>query len=121
MEKEDFKAMVVEYSRAHEQLTAASAAAKELRKRTLAMQESILGHMQAHAIDECAWAGGRLVRKRTKKTEGLKKEHIEGELKKLVGDGPAAGEAVTNMYNRRATDFKETLSLLKTAADNSTA
>lgn len=113
MQSEDFKTLVTDFSAAHEQQAAATATLKELRKRTREMQGNILEYMRAHDIDECEWTGGRLVRKRTKKTEGLKKEHIEGELRKLVADGAGVEQAVTAMYNRRLTDVHETLAIVK--------
>lgn len=111
---DDFRALVVEFGAAHAKQAELSAALKEVRTKARAMQESILGYMQEHDIDECEWAGGRLVRKRTKRTEGLKKEHIQGELRKLCADDAAAIEsAVAAMYNRRLTELHETLAVVK--------
>lgn len=107
-----FHELVAEFSRAHEAQSAAAATLKEMRKRTREMQEGILRHMQDHGIDQCEWAGGRLVRKQTRKTEGLKKEHIEGELRRRL-DESAVEEAVAGMYNRRMTDVQETLAVVK--------
>lgn len=112
MESEQFRALVAEFSRAHAAQSAAAATLREMRKRTREMQGAILQHMQDHGIDECAWTGGRLVRKTARKTEGLKKEHIEGELRKRM-DERAVEEAVTSMYNRRMTDVQETLAVVK--------
>lgn len=113
MTPDEFKDLVHDFSAAREQLAAGAAALKELRGRTREMQGAILEHMQANGIDECEWAGGRLVRKTQKKTEGLKKEHIQGELRKLVADDAAIADAVHSMYNRRLTDVQETLAVVK--------
>lgn len=113
MQPDEFKTLVHDYSAALEQQLAAAAELKTLRARVRDMQGAILQHMQDNSIDECEWTGGRLVRKKQKKTEGLKKEHIQGELRKLVADDAAVAEAVDSMYNRRLTDVQETLAVLK--------
>lgn len=113
MDSDAFKSLVVDFSAAHAALKQHAAALREQRKRIKEMQAAILQHMQSNGIDECAWEGGRLVRKRAKKTEGLKKEHIEGELKKLQMSEDQVSEAVSNMYNRRLTDVHETLAVVE--------
>ena len=106
-----FDAMVLEYSEAQASLTT-------LRKRAAELRTEVLSYMRSHDIDECGMPGGaRLVRKRTKKTEGLKKEHIAGELRKLVGSEAATDEVVSNMYARRATGESETLALVRGTTD----
>lgn len=110
---DDFRAMVVEFGAAHDRQAELAAALKEGRARTRELQEAILGYMQAHDIDECEWSGGRLLRKRTKRTEGLKKEHIQGELRKLVGDDASVESAMAAMYNRRLTEMQETLAVVR--------
>lgn len=99
--------LVLEYAQAHHTI-------KTLRKRQKELQALLLEYMNEHNIDECAWEGGKLVRKVQKKTEGLKKEHIQKELQHVLGDAHAE-QALANMNSRRATDLKETLSLQKTA------
>lgn len=111
---DQFRDLVRDFSAAYEQQTATAMVLKEVRARTKGMQRQILEYMRAHDIDECEWQGGRLVRKQAKKTEGLKKEHIQGELLRLVGgDDSAVNEAVAGMYNRRLTDVHEKLSVVK--------
>ena len=113
---EAFREAVVRYTKAHEALRAASAKARDLRKDVRTLEAGLLGYMQNQNIDECAMDNGsRLVRKTTKKTEGLKKEHITGELRRVMADDGAVTDAVANMYNRRLTDVQETLALLKDA------
>lgn len=114
MQADNFKALVRDFSDAHRQQSALTGSLKELRKRTREMQAAILSYMQANDVDELAMADARLVRKRTKKTEPLKKEHIQGELKKLVGE-TAADDALASMNNRRLTEMQETLAVVKAA------
>ena len=102
-----FDQMVIEYSAAHTSLTA-------LRKRATELRTEVLAYMRDNDIDECGMpCGARLVRKRTKKTEGLKKEHIAGEIRKLVGSDAATDETVNNIYARRVTGESETLALVR--------
>lgn len=112
MQTDEFKQLVHDFSEAHRQLTAGNASLKDLRTRTKEMQAAILAHMQEHGVDELALTDARLVRKRAKKTEPLKKEHIHGELKKLVGD-ISADDAIASMNNRRLTEMQETLAVVK--------
>lgn len=115
MDAAQFKALVSDYAALHRRLAEAGTLTRELRTRSKEMQANILEYMQEHDIDECALPNSRLVRKRTKRTEGLKKEHIEGELKQILGESGGEGveRAVANMYNRRLTDIQETLAVLK--------
>lgn len=110
---DDFRALVVEFGAAHARQAELSAALKEVRTKARAMQEAILGYMQEHDIDECEWVGGRLVRKRAKRTEGLKKEHIQGELRRLCAGDEDVESAVAAMYNRRLTEMHETLAVVR--------
>jgi len=105
-----FKDIVMEYSDVlNEQ--------KRMRKRASELKAEVLGYMREHIIDEVSLRdGSKLVRKRTKKTEGLKKEHIAGELRKIVGSDVAADEAVENMLARRAIGESETLALVKASS-----
>lgn len=112
MADDNFRALVSEFSAALAQAREAAASLREMRKRTKEMQAAILEYMQAHGIDECALPDARLVRKSAKKTEGLKKEHIEGELKRVL-DATVVEEAVAGMYNRRMTEAFETLAVVR--------
>lgn len=114
-----FRQLVSEFAEAHARTAAAAKALRDQRKRTKEMQAAILAYMQAHGIDECALGDSRLVRKHTKKTEGLKREHIEGELRRVLQPS-ALDEAVANMYNRRLTDVQETLAVVAASPKEST-
>lgn len=117
MQPDEFQSLVAEYSAALEEQLAAAAELKTLRGRVRDMQGTILQHMQDNGIEECESASGKLVRKKQKKTEGLKKEHIQGELRRLVADDAAVAEAVDSMYNRRLTDVQETLAVRKASGE----
>lgn len=111
MGPEEFQALVVDYSTARARLAEVNATAKDLRRTVKESEAAILAYMQDNNQAECDFDGGRLVRKQAKKTEGLKKEHIEGELRKVLPEG--VEQALTNMYNRRLTDVTETLAVVK--------
>lgn len=102
-----FKQVVLEFSETQ-------ASMGVMRKRASELKGEVLAYMRTHNIDECDLRdGSKLVRKKTKKTEALKKEHIAGELRKHLGSDAAADEAVHNMMARRATGEGETLTLVK--------
>lgn len=90
--------------------------AKALRTRLAELKGRLLDFMKSHDIDECQLPDStKLVRKRSKKTEPLKKDHISSEIRKLVPTAAAADEVLNNMLSRRATEDTETLSLVKRA------
>jgi hypothetical protein len=102
-----FRDTVREYS-------VALAGLKDLRKRCADLKAGILQYMRDQGHEECLLPdGSRLVRKTARKTEALKKEHIAGEVRKLVADAAAAEQVVGNMYARRVSDEAEVLSLVK--------
>jgi hypothetical protein len=104
------------------EFAAAQGALVILRKRVTELRTEVLEKMREGGVDECGLPDGTvLVRKRTKTTEGLKKEHIAGELLKIVGSEAAADEMVANMYNRRVTGESEKLALLRPAPEESRA
>lgn len=103
-----FKAQVLEFSEA-------LAAQKDLRKRVADARGAILQYMREHSVDEVDLGEhGRLVRKRTTRTQSLKKEHIAAELRALV-DGNAVDDAVANIFGRRQAGEAETLALVPRA------
>jgi hypothetical protein len=110
MDPEQFQALVLEYGAVHSRAKALAATAKELRTRKKELEDAILEYMQDHDLAECAWDHGRLVRKQKEHKESLKKEHIVGELSKLVSV-EAIEDAIANMHNRRVTDVKDVLAV----------
>jgi hypothetical protein len=117
-----FQQLVSEYSALSAKLRELSAASKEVRVRLKDMQGPILQHMADHDIATVPLEDGTsIVRKQVRKTEGLKKEHIQGELRKVMGgEGGAVDETVANMFNRRATEVHETLAVVRRDADQGT-
>jgi hypothetical protein len=104
-----FKAQVLEF-------TEALAAQKGMRKRVADARAAILQYMREHNVDEVDLGDhGRLVRKRTTRTQALKKEHIEAELRHLVGSTAAVDDAVSNIFGRRKAGEAETLALVPKA------
>lgn len=86
--------------------------AKEQRKIQRDMKAALMAYMQVNCIEtydlgDCA----KLLRKQAKRTEGLKREHIEGELRARLPGG--VEDAVANMYNRRVTDVQDVLVVMQ--------
>lgn len=108
-----FKEAVKEYIAVHDQLNETSKQLKEVRKKKTELAEVILDFMRANDIDECALQDGKLVRKESKRVEGVKKEHILGELKKVV-DEARASELIENIFNNRVVTTKDSLTRSKT-------
>lgn len=87
---------------------AAVVRAKDHRKRLSDMKAALMAYMQRNNIEAYDLGdNAKLLRKQTKRTEGLKKEHIAGELRARLPEG--VDDAVTNIYNRRVTDERDTL------------
>lgn len=104
---EQFKAMVLEYSDCVKGM-------KQTRKRMAELKEDIMSYMKTHDHDVVDLPDGtKLVRKTAKTTEGLKKEHISSEVRKLVQSDAATDEVLNNMLGRREVGEKETLALVK--------
>jgi hypothetical protein len=111
--QEVFKEAVKEYIAVHDQLNETSKQLKDVRKKKTELAEVILEFMKANDIDECALQDGKLVRKESKRVEGVKKEHILGELRKVV-DESRAGELLDNIFNNRAVTTRDSLTRSKT-------
>lgn len=107
-----FREAVKEYIAVHDQLLEAGKQLKDVRKKKTELADVILEFMRNNDIDECALQDGKLVRKESKKMEGLKKEHILGELKKAVGESKA-DELLLNIFNKREVTMKDSLSRSK--------
>ena len=107
-----FREAVKEYIAVHDQLLEAGKQLKDVRKKKTELADVILEFMRNNDIDECALQDGKLVRKESKRMEGLKKEHILGELKKAVGESKA-DELLLNIFNKREVTMKDSLSRSK--------
>ena len=115
VDAEEFKNAVTAYVELHEEITRASKQMRELKQKKDAVGEIILNWMKNNSIDECEMPEGKLVRKTSKRTEGLKKEMVMEELKKLTGDEARASASLQNIFSMRSTVEKEILSCTKKA------
>lgn len=113
--QEIFREAVKEYIAVHDQLLEAGKQLKDVRKKKAELADVILEFMRNNDIDECALQDGKLVRKESKRMEGLKKEHILGELKKVL-DESKAEDMLLNIFNKREVTTKDSLSRSKKKA-----
>jgi len=110
--RDAFKNAVQEYIAVHDQLAEAAKQLKDVRAKKTELAELIIDFMKNNEIDECALQDGKLVRKESKRVEGLKKENVLEELKKAVGPSKA-DDILLNIFNKRAVTVKDTLSRTK--------
>lgn len=113
LEAEEFRSCVKAYVDLYDEITAAGKHLSELRKKKDAIGQMIVEFMKSKGIDECELQdnGGKLVRKESKRTETLKKEHILAEIMGLVGhDEARAASCLDNMLSKRAVETKDMLS-----------
>ena len=112
MDSDSFKSSVKQFIELHDKLKESSKALTDLRKRKEDLGQQILQCMRENNIDECALADGKLIRKQSKRTEPLKKEHIEGELKTVL-EPPQVNAAIEKMFGHRQTELKDVLQRTK--------
>ena len=105
----DFKDAVKAYVTLTDEIQKSSLKMRELRKQKYAVGETILEYMKRNAIDELQMQDGKLVRKKAKRIEALKKEHILEELKSVV-DQARAEAIVSNIFSHRNVTEKDMLS-----------
>lgn len=116
LDAEEFKNCVKTYVELHDEIAASSKHLSELRKKKDAIGQLIVGFMRHRGIDECELqdGGGKLVRKESKRTEILKKDHILQELLSLTGnDSTRAQSSLDNIYNKRTVEVKDMLTRTK--------
>jgi vacuolar-type H+-ATPase subunit D/Vma8 len=115
MDTGDFRAAVTTYVDLHDEIAAAAKQLATLRKKKDAIGDLIVEFMKRSNIDECELQqGGKLVRKESKRTEALKKEHIVAELMALLhNDSTRAQSSLENIYAKRGTETKDVLSRTK--------
>jgi hypothetical protein len=107
---DDFKAAVEAYINLHDEIARSSKQMRELKKQKDKVGEVILQWMKTQDVDACELSDGKLVRKVSKRTEGLKKEHVLSELVKLLhGDEAAATMSLNNIFSNRSIAEKEIL------------
>lgn len=108
--EEEFRDAVKLYIELHDEIQKATKDMKEVKKRKDGLGETILTCMRDMDIDVCQLAdGGKLVRKQSKRVEGLKKDHIIKELRTELGDEHRAELVLNNIFSQRAVDTKESL------------
>lgn len=116
IDAEEFKNCVKTYVDLHDEIASSAKHLSELRKKKEAIGQLIVEFMKQRGIDECELQdnGGKLVRKESKRTETLKKEHILEELMKLVAqDTSRAQSCLETIYSRRGVVTNETLTRTK--------
>jgi len=106
----DFKEAVQAYIELHDEIDRSSKKMRELKKQKVAIGETILAWMKAQNADECEFPDGKLIRKKSKRTEGMKKEYVLAELTKLTGNEAEATLALNNINSRRGVVETEILS-----------
>jgi hypothetical protein len=112
----EFKHTVQAYIDLHDALAANTQQTRELRLKVKAVSDLVLQFMKENGIDECELpTGGKLVRKTSKRTEGIKPEHIVNGLKSVlpVIDEDTLGKALDSIQGRREVSTVETLQRTK--------
>lgn len=106
-----FRDAVKAYIEIHDELARSAKQMRELRKQKDHIGDTVLDWMRKNGIDECELADGKLVRRISKRTEGLKKDFIVNELKSLYGgDEAKALASLQNIMSMRSVTEKDTLS-----------
>lgn len=116
IDAEEFRSCVKTYVELHDEIASATKHLSELRKKKDAIGQLIVGFMKHHAIDECELqdGNGKLVRRESKRTEVLKKEHILQELMALTNNDSGRAQAcLDNIYSKRGVELKDTLARTK--------
>lgn len=112
MSSSEFKSIANEYKLLAQQITAMNKEVKALKDKKDEIGETILAFMSSNDIDECELAGGgKITRKVSKRTEGLKPEFVLDELKTQLGDDAKAERSLQSINSKRATVEKEVISL----------
>ena len=116
IDSEEFKNCVKAYVELHDEIAASSKHMSELRKKKEAIGQLIVQFMKDRGIDECELqdGGGKLIRRESRRTETLKKEHILDEIMRLVNnDSGLANTSLDNIMGKRGVAVSETLTRTK--------
>lgn len=109
--KESFREAVRAYIEIHDELTKSGRQLRELRKQKELIGQTVLEWMKTNEIDECELPDGKLVKKTSKRTEGMKKEYVIKELTTLAnGDEARALASLQNIMSMRSVVEKDILS-----------
>lgn len=100
MDQDTFRNTVKMFVELHDELNASAKHMRELRRKREQLSEAILEFMQSHDVDECALQDGKLMRKQSKRTGPLNKEHILKQLN-LMFESEKAVKAVENIFSKR--------------------
>ena len=114
-----FKDAVKTFISLHDELMEQQKQFRDLRKKKGELAEGILSFMKSNGIDEFKVGDGKLMRKASKRTEGVKKDHILNTLKAALADDVRAEACLTEIYSHR--EVKETESLRRTRQGKTTA
>lgn len=107
--QEQFKTAVKDWIQIHDELQASAKQLREIRKRKQVLADTILGFMRNNEIDECALSDGKLIRRTSKRVEGLKKETILDVLKDKMGSTEKAEAMLVEIFSHRNVVEKEAL------------
>ena len=106
---EQFKNAVKAFIELHDELQASAKQLRAIRKRKTELSQTIINFMKENDIDECALADGKLIRKTSKRVEGLKKDNIMDVLKEKLGSADAAEALLVEIYSQRGVVEKDSL------------
>lgn len=113
---EEFKACVPMYFELDDEISRLSKRTSELRKKKDAIGQMLIKFMRTKNIDECELhdGSGKLVRRESKRTEPLKKEHVLEELLRLHNrDATKAQSSLESIFGMRKIETKDMLSRAK--------
>jgi Family of unknown function (DUF5760) len=109
-DKDDFNSTVKAFITLHDEIAKSAKQMRELKKQKDLLGVVILKYMRTEELDQCELADGKLSRRISKRTEGLKKEYVYEELVRLAGNENGANEALNNINSRRGIKEVEVLS-----------
>lgn len=104
-----FKDAVRTYIELYDELMKSQKVIRDLKKKKEEMAKSIIEFMKHNKIDEFQVPDGKLMRKPSKRTEGLKKEYIINSLKAVIDDQEKVDAVFLNMNSHRNVVESETL------------
>lgn len=110
-EQDDFRSIVKAYIDLTDEIARYQKQIREIRKKKDAVGDVVMQYMRKNEVDECELRDGKLIRKKSKRTEGLKKEHILAQLMKVTGgDERAANDHLNAINSMRSIKETEILS-----------
>jgi hypothetical protein len=114
-----FKDAVKTFVALHDELCEQQKSFRDLRRKKGELAEAIMNFMKTNGIDEFQVGDGKLMRKASKRIEGLKRDQILNTLKAALADDERAEACLTQMYATRGS--KETETLRRTRQGKTTA